>query len=153
MDITFNKATIKDIDGIYHVETHCFSSPWSLDSIRDDMMENENALYLTAADNGRIIGFCAMHTVLDEGHIMNLAVLEEFRGKRIGERLLKKMFELAPPEVACYTLEVRVSNTSAIKLYTRLGFKCFGLRPGYYADTGESAMIMWLGKEPEQYGT
>jgi ribosomal-protein-alanine N-acetyltransferase len=149
MDIKFRKAATDDIDDIYYVETHCFGSPWSIDSIRDDINENDSALYVVAADNRRIMGFCAMHAILDEGHIMNLAVLEEYRGRRIGEKLLKKMFELAPPKVVNYTLEVRVSNTSAIKLYTRLGFKCFGLRPGYYADTGECAIIMWLNAEPE----
>lgn len=146
MDIKYRKAAINDINDIYFVETRCFRSPWSIDSINDDINENDRALYVVATDNGRIIGFCAMHTVLDEGHIMNLAVLEEYRGRRIGEKLLNKMFELAPREVIYYTLEVRVSNASAIKLYTRLGFKGFGLRPGYYADTGESALIMWLGK-------
>lgn len=146
MDIEFRKAAAKDITDIFHVETYCFSSPWSIDSIRDDISENDRALYVVATDNGRIIGFCAMHAVLDEGHIINLAVIEEYRGRRIGEQLLNKAFELAPPEIADYTLEVRVTNAPAIKLYTRLGFKCFGFRPGYYADTGESAMIMWLNK-------
>lgn len=109
-----------------------------------DITENDRAVYVVAEHIGRIIGFCAMHTVLDEGHIMNVAVLQEYRGKRVAERLIKSMFSLAPEGVVNYTLEVRVSNAAAIKLYTRLGFRCFGLRPGYYEDTGESAMIMWL---------
>lgn len=120
-----------------------------MESIREDICENERALYVVAAEGERIIGFCAMHSIFDEGHIMNVAVLEEYRGKHIAEKLLKKMFELAPPEVVNYTLEVRVSNATAIKLYTRMGFRSFGLRPGYYADTGESAMIMWLNTEPK----
>jgi ribosomal-protein-alanine N-acetyltransferase len=144
MDIVYRRANSKDIVDIFYVESRCFKSPWSMESIREDISENERALYVVAAEGGRIIGFCAMHSVFDEGHIMNVAVLEEYRGKRIGEKLLKKMFELAPPEVENYTLEVRVSNAPAIKLYTRMGFRSFGLRPGYYADTGESAMIMWL---------
>lgn len=118
-----------------------------MDSIREDICENERALYVVATDGGRVIAFCALHAIFDEGHIMNVAVLEDYRGKRIGEKLLKKAFELTPPEVVNYTLEVRVSNAPAISLYTRMGFKSFGLRPGYYADTGESAMIMWLNTE------
>lgn len=144
MDVRLRRASPKDIIDIFYVESRCFKSPWSMDSIREDICGNDSAIYVVATDGGRIIGFCAMHTVLDEGHIMNVAVLEDYRGKRIGERLLKKTFEYAPPEVVNYTLEVRVSNAPAIKLYTRLGFRSFGLRPGYYADTGESAMIMWL---------
>lgn len=144
MDIRFRRASAKDIINIFYVETRCFKSPWSMDSIREDICGNDRAIYVLATDGERVVGFCAMHTVLDEGHIMNLAVLEEYRGRRIGERLLKKTIGLAPPGVENYTLEVRISNATAIKLYTRLGFKSFGLRPGYYADTGESAMIMWL---------
>jgi ribosomal-protein-alanine N-acetyltransferase len=146
MDIKYRKAAPKDITDIFYVESRCFNSPWSMESIRADITENDNALYIVAVANSRVIGFCAMHSVLDEGHIMNVAVLESFRGKRVAEKLLGKMFELAPPAVTNYTLEVRVSNAPAIKLYTRLGFRSFGLRPGYYADTGESAMIMWLNR-------
>jgi ribosomal-protein-alanine N-acetyltransferase len=144
MQVEFRKAAEKDITDIFYVETRCFNSPWPMDSIREDITENDRSVYVVAEDSGRIIGFCAMHTVLDEGHIMNVAVLPEYRGKRIAERLIKSMFGLAPEGVVNYTLEVRVSNAPAIKLYNRLGFRCFGLRPGYYADTGESAMIMWL---------
>ena len=144
MDVELRKAAADDVPEIFNVETRCFSSPWSFDSIMSDISENECALYIVAEDGARVIGFCGMHTVLGEGHIMNIAVLEEYRGKGVGERLLKKMFELAPPYVANYTLEVRPSNTNAIRIYTKLGFSCFGMRPGYYEDTGESAMIMWL---------
>lgn len=143
MKIDFRSAQKSDITEIFYVETRCFSSPWSMESITEDIQSNDCAVYVVAAQGGRIIGFCAMHIVLDEGHIMNVAVLPEYRGRRIAERLLKTMFESAP-YVRHYTLEVRVSNAPAIKLYERLGFKGFGLRPGYYADTGESAMIMWM---------
>lgn len=143
MNLGFRRAEAKDISDIFYVETRCFNSPWSMESIKEDITENDRAVYVVAEDEGRIVGFCAMHTIFDEGHIMNVAVLPEYRGKRIAERLLRTMFGYAP-DIAHYTLEVRVSNAPAIKLYDRLGFRCFGLRPGYYEDTGESAMIMWL---------
>lgn len=146
MEIKLRKAGKRDISGIYFVETHCFQTPWSRDSFVYDICENGLALYIVALDGGRIIGFCGMHFILDEGHIMNVAILEEYRGRRIGEKLLKKMFELSSPEVESYTLEVRESNAPAKKLYERLGFKYSGLRPGYYADTGEDAFIMWLNR-------
>lgn len=149
MNIVFRRAEAKDITDIFYVETRCFKSPWSMDSIKEDITGNERAVYVVAEEDGRIVGFCAMHTIFDEGHIMNVAVLPEYRGRRIAERLLKTMFGLSPG-TAHYTLEVRVSNAPAIKLYDRLGFRCFGLRPGYYEDTGESAMIMWLSAEDKQ---
>ena len=146
MNVEFRRATKKDIKSIYNVEVRCFKSPWSLDSIKKDICINPNAIYVVAVDGKRIIGFCAMHTVLDEGHIMNVAVIDEYRGRRVGENLLTEMFKLSSKNTCCYTLEVRESNVPAIRLYSRLGFKSYGLRPGYYADTGESAMIMWREK-------
>lgn len=144
MDIKIRRAAKKDISGIHNVEIHSFLTPWSIDSFFYDICENGLAVYAVALDGKKVVGFCGMHYILDEGHIMNLAVLEEYRGRRIGEMLLKKLFELAPPEVENYTLEVRVSNMPAIKLYERLGFKSYGVRRGYYQDTGEDALIMWL---------
>jgi [ribosomal protein S18]-alanine N-acetyltransferase len=147
MEINLRKARKKDIPGIYAVETKCFITPWSLESFHFDICENGLALYIVALDGSRVAGFCGMHSILDEGHIMNVAVLEEYRGNGIGERLIKKMFELAPPEVESYTLEVREFNAPAKKLYEKLGFTYSGTRPGYYADTGENALIMWLKKD------
>ncbi|MDD5018709.1 MAG: ribosomal protein S18-alanine N-acetyltransferase [Eubacteriales bacterium] len=146
MDIEYRKATCEDLDGIYIVETNCFSIPWSKLSLEIDLCQNKKALYVVALYNGRIIGFCGMRVILNEGHIMNVAVLENYRGIGIGAALLKTMFALAPGYVDQYTLEVRVSNSAAINLYTKLGFFGVGIRPKYYADTGEDALIMWTNK-------
>ena len=146
MDVEFRKAAPGDVLGIFAVETHCFAKPWSLDSIRDDVNRPDDSLYTVAESSGHIIGFCGMRIILDEGHIMNMAVLEEYRGQDIGRRLLKTMFDLAPVYVTRYTLEVRVSNIPAIRLYKRFGFVSLGIRPGYYADNDEDALIMWLEK-------
>jgi len=142
-EITFRKARKSDVSGIYEVETSCFASPWSLASISYDICDNPLALYVVASDGEKIIGFCGMHCILNEGHIMNLAVLEQYRENGIGEKLLRKLFEHAPPEIESYTLEVRKSNAAAIGLYKKLGFKPSGIRRGYY-DNGEDALIMWF---------
>ncbi|MGI5850301.1 MAG: ribosomal protein S18-alanine N-acetyltransferase [Christensenellales bacterium] len=146
MDIKYRKAIKEDILDIFYVETRCFISPWSMESIHFDICQNDYSLYVVAETGNRLIGFCGMHIVFDEGHIMNIAVLEEYRGAGVGMELLKKLFELAPAHIDKYTLEVRVSNAPAIRLYTRLGFTALGIRPKYYADTGEDALIMWLDK-------
>ena len=85
-----------------------------------------------------------MWLVLDEGHITNIAVHPDYRGRGIGEKLVLAMLELARNSgIAGVTLEVRVSNNAAKKLYNKLGFVDSGIRKGYYSDTGEDAVIMW----------
>jgi ribosomal-protein-alanine N-acetyltransferase len=85
-----------------------------------------------------------MWIVLDEGHITNIAVHPDFRGMKIGEKLVLAMLQTAKENNAMHvTLEVRTSNEVARNLYRKLGFKDSGIRKGYYADTGEDAVIMW----------
>ena len=140
--MNFRLAACEDASDIYDVETACFKTPWSFESIRSDLCLNEYAYYFVAEDDGKLVGFCGVHIVLDEGHIMNVAVLPEYRGRGIGELLLLTMFSFTNLEY--YTLEVRASNKSAISLYKRLGFVTAGRRPNYYID--EDALIMWRNK-------
>lgn len=142
-DIIYRKAVCADADGIHHVEKNCFASPWSKYSIENDVCINASAMYVVAVSGGRVIGFCGVHFILDEGHIVNVAVLNEYRGRGIGRALVRKMLGLSPVHIAHFTLEVRVSNAPAIKIYELLGFKSAGVRPGYYRDTREDALIMW----------
>jgi ribosomal-protein-alanine N-acetyltransferase len=91
-----------------------------------------------------IVGYGGMWIIIDEAHITNIAVEPAYRGKKLGEQILKGLMELAKlKRVARMTLEVRVSNDDAQKLYKRIGFKPAGIRPGYYIDTNEDALIMW----------
>lgn len=140
--MNFRLAACDDASAIFDIETACFKTPWSFDSIQADLCQNEHAFYFVAEDDDGLVGFCGIHIVLDEGHIMNVAVLPEYRGKGVGEALLRTMMSYTG--LAYYTLEVRVSNRSAISLYTRLGFESVGIRPEYYID--EDALIMWYGK-------
>jgi ribosomal-protein-alanine N-acetyltransferase len=143
MDIEYRRAHSGDADGIYFVEAHCFAVPWSYDSIQQDVCANPDALYVTALERGHVIGFTGMHVVCDEGHIMNMAVLEEYRGQGVGRRLMEEVLSAAPEKVRSYTLEVRRSNEAAIRLYRRMGFYAVGVRRGYYTQPPEDALIMW----------
>jgi ribosomal-protein-alanine N-acetyltransferase len=143
MGIEFRPARCGDESGIYFVEAHCFRVPWSFDAIEQDVCLNPDSLYIAAFDKGHVIGFTGMHAVLDEGHIMNMAVLEEYRGQGVGQKLMETLFEIAPEKVCSYTLEVRESNHAAIRLYKRLGFTGVGIRRGYYTNPIENALIMW----------
>lgn len=143
MKVAYRQALEDDAIGIHLVETHCFNTPWSFESILYEMCENDIAVYVVAEVDHQIIGFAGLHEIFNEGHITNVAVLPEFRGRRIGEKLLNKLFSIVKNTVDQYTLEVRVSNKAAITLYSRLGFKPAGVRPKYYTDTHEDALIMW----------
>ena len=142
MSVVYREAVREDIGDIYKVETACFKQPWSLESLYTDILENELSCYLVAEEEGVITGYCGVHIIIDEGHITNVAVLPEYRQRGIGRGLLETMLEQTGLE--SYTLEVRVSNATAIKLYQSMGFVAFGKRPRYYGN--EDALIMWKGK-------
>jgi ribosomal-protein-alanine N-acetyltransferase len=143
MDIEYRPARRADADGVYFVEVNCFRVPWSREAIEFDLCGNPGAVYMVALDKGRVIGFTGMHVVLDEGHVMNMAVLEEYRRQGVGQKLMEALFSLAPEAVRSYTLEVRASNQPAMRLYRRLGFYGVGYRRGYYTNPVEDALIMW----------
>lgn len=139
MNVIIRTATQKDIKDIYNIETQCFTRPWSYVSILSDLSCNELARYVVAEIDGNLVGYCSMHIVVDEGHIMNIAVLKDFRRRGIAEKLLKKTIELS--KAVFFTLEVRMSNFGAVQLYEKFGFEIMGRRPKYYGD--EDALIMF----------
>lgn len=93
---------------------------------------------------GSIIGYGGMWTIMDEAHVTNVAVRSAYRGRGFGELLLRELQQKALTYGStAMTLEVRVSNEIAQNLYRKLGFKPSGLRPKYYTDNQEDALIMW----------
>lgn len=143
--VTFRVATEKDIDQIVHIEQKSFTVPWPREAFYQDILTNRYALYLLMEENGVVIGYCGVWLVIDEAHITNIAVLPEYRGKKLGETLLKKMMDIAIEAGAeTMTLEVRVSNTPARSLYKKLGFQEGGIRKNYYTDNQEDAQVMWV---------
>lgn len=145
VNVTFRAATEKDIDQIVHIERKSFTVPWPKEAFYQDILTNRYALYLLMEEKDVVIGYCGVWIVLDEAHITNIAVLPEYRGKKLGERLLKKMMEIAREAGAeTMTLEVRVSNIPARSLYKKLGFQEGGIRKNYYTDNQEDALVMWV---------
>jgi [ribosomal protein S18]-alanine N-acetyltransferase len=135
---------LEDLEVILEIERASFSTPWSLQSFIAELKDNEYAQYRCLELDGRVIGYMGLWFILDEGHITNIAISPEYRGQRWGEFLMtftmKEMFEQGMERM---TLEVRVNNYPAQDLYKRMGFTEAGVRKGYYADTGEDALIMW----------
>lgn len=124
------------------LERVCFSDPWSENSIASEL-ENRLSYWLVAEENGRVLGYIGSQTVLGETDIMNLAVSREHRRKGIARALLVALMDaLKSQGNRCITLEVRQSNLPAQALYEQLGFRQVGLRPNYYRDPKEAALIL-----------
>ena len=100
--------------------------------------------YMVAQTGDTIIGGAGMRNIAGDGEITNVAILEEYRGRGYGKKLLTALLEEGTKMGAnAFTLEVRISNTPAIRLYESLGFVSEGVRPGFYERPKEDALIMW----------
>lgn len=141
------KLEEKDLEQVSIIEKNIFSDPWSKKSFAD-VLEREDVLFLVAEENERILGYIGVYISLDEGEITNVAVEESQRKKGIGEKLLDELImKLEERDVISIFLEVRFSNTPALSLYKKKGFKEVGIRKGFYDKPKEDAIIMLRQKE------
>lgn len=132
-----------DVDGVFQVEKNCFEHHWSKGEFEKEM-KNDVANYLVAEINNKIVGYVGIWFIAGEGHITNVAVHSDYRGKKIGDELIKHLVKKCIENyIFAMTLEVRVSNIVAQNLYKKYGFKLSGIRKEYYSDNKEDAMIMW----------
>ena len=130
------------VEAVAQLETVCFSDPWSITSIGSEV-DNPLSLWIVALDGEKVVGYVGSQSVLGWADMMNLAVSPDYRRLGIGERLVNELtLQLKDDNVSCLTLEVRQSNSSAISLYTKLGFAEVGRRPGYYHNPREDALIL-----------
>lgn len=144
-EVTYRLMTVEDLDQLMEVEHASFTTPWTKEAFYHELMYNQFAHYVVAVWKGRVVGYCGVWVIMDEAHITNIAVHPDFRGKKIGEMLLRHVISLSMAYGATkMTLEVRVTNLVAQSLYKKLGFKETGIRKGYYSDNHEDALIMWV---------
>jgi ribosomal-protein-alanine N-acetyltransferase len=130
------------VEAIARLEKVCFSDPWSANSIASEVY-NPLSLWLVALEDEHLIGYVGSQSVLGWADMMNLAVDPDHRRLGVAEQLVLELIrQLKENQVTCLTLEVRLSNTSAISLYTKLGFCEVGRRPGYYHNPREDALIL-----------
>ncbi|MCK8059440.1 MULTISPECIES: ribosomal protein S18-alanine N-acetyltransferase [unclassified Fusibacter] len=136
--------TLGDLDGVMLVESLSFKTPWDRASFESELTLNRLARYMVIEVDGVIVGYAGYWHVMDEGHITNVAIHPAFRKHGLGKALIAHLVNRAvSEEINHLTLEVRVSNEPAIALYKGFGFVSRGVRPKYYQDTGEDALIMW----------
>lgn len=145
--VTTRDMVLNDVDKVVSIENQCFPTPWSPYAFCCEILDNTFANYLVLVNGENpedILGYAGMWVILDEAHVTNIAIDPQYRGKRLGEFLLLSLIERALKKGAtAITLEVRVSNASALKLYEKIGFTKEGIRKGYYQDNNEDAIIMW----------
>jgi tRNA threonylcarbamoyl adenosine modification protein YeaZ/ribosomal-protein-alanine acetyltransferase len=135
---------LRDIDAVWEIEKLSFKTPWSKESFIEEIKAKDRARYVVAELGDTVVGYGGMWLIIDEAHITNIAVHPDYRKQKIGKRIVEKMIAVASSEgITSLTLEVRVSNAPAIKLYKDLDFQEVAMRKGYYADTNEDALIMW----------
>lgn len=143
-EVVVRAAAAEDAGALWEIEKACFPDPWSLEAITFELAENPKAHYIVATEDDKIVGYVGIWHLFDEGHIMNVAVLPEHRGKHVGQRMIEAMIAMGLADgVTHHTLEVRASNAPAIGLYEKMGFAVEGCRANYYQNDGEDALIMW----------
>ncbi len=153
VDIVIERMRFGHIKQVTEVEKRSFSSTWPFGAFFSELF-NRRAYYVVATIEGKVVGFAGMWIVQDEAHITTLAVDPNWRGRKIGERLLLHLLLEAKKRGAKYaTLEVRVSNIIAQNLYQKYNFKIVHLRKGYYSDNKEDAYVMQVEDlQSEEYG-
>ena len=148
-DIVIRGEQREDLEDIHYCENSSFDLPWSYAMLYDDIIENDNTVYLVVEKDGRIIGYGGMWIIFDEAHITNVCILPEYRGSGYGYRLMQELIEVSKEFGAdAMSLEVRVSNKTAMKLYKKCGFSVHGIRKRYYSNNGEDAYVMWTERGP-----
>jgi len=136
-----------DLAAIERVERRSYPTPWSRSMFASEIAK-PTSICLGAVEPGAgLVGYLIISRYVDAWHVMNVAVDPDHRGRGIARTLFDDLFaRTAEDGGRGYTLEVRVSNEEAIRLYERLGFKSRGVRRGYYTDNREDALVMW--KDP-----
>ena len=135
--------TAEDIPAVHAIESASFPTPWPPYAFRQELETNRMARYIVVRGGERVIAYAGIWLMVDEAHVTTFAVLPAYRRRGIGGLLLSELMTLsADLSAVAVTLEVRLSNAAARRLYGEFGFKPVGVRPRYYSDNGEDALIL-----------
>jgi ribosomal-protein-alanine N-acetyltransferase len=141
--VELRPLSLRDLGAIEEIERASYPTPWSRSMFASELAK-PSSICIGAFRGSRLCGYMIISRYVDAWHVMNIAVAEEERRHGIATALLQRLFEVtAGEERRGYTLEVRVSNAGAIRLYEGIGFRQRGVRRGYYTDNREDALIMW----------
>lgn len=141
--LQINDMQMEDLEQVSLIEARCFSMPWSRKSF-EEALHKSDAVYVTAKEGEKVVGYCGAYVILDEADINQVAVEPFSRKKGIGRKMLEILLQkLEKAGIYAVTLEVRKSNEAAIALYESLGFVTEGIRRNFYEKPVEDALIMW----------
>lgn len=156
-ELRFRRMRVEDLPRVVEIEKDGFRHPWSRDLLERELShawstvllaleERQVAARLAPGERTEVIvGFIVFWLVHDEVHVLNIATAREERRRGIGRALMEEAAEAGRRRGATLaTLEVRRSNLAAIALYRALGYRQVGVRPNYYAEEGEDAIVMVL---------
>ena len=138
----FREMLVEDLDQVMELEEDLFTVPWTKEGFFT-FLTREDTMFFVVEEKEKILGYCSMMRVLDEGDILNVAVRRDRQREGIGQFLVDSLFRMVKPlGIRLVHLEVRESNGSARRLYQRMGFREDGLRKNYYTDPAEAAVLM-----------
>jgi ribosomal-protein-alanine N-acetyltransferase len=147
--IELRRLITRDLEAIERIERSSYPTPWSRSMFASELAKPSSiSLGAFESETAKLVGYLVISRYVDAWHVMNVAVEPDRRREGIANALFERLFELTAGDPSRgYTLEVRISNEAAIKLYEQLGFQSRGVRRGYYTDNREDALIMW--REPQ----
>lgn len=143
---TIRRLTYGDLPAVLALERRSFPAPWSLAMFVLELSKPSGVCLAAETESG-LVGYLVCSRYADIWHLMNVAVEADQRRKGLAGALIRRLLDEAGREER-YTLEVRISNAGAIRMYEQLGFRAAGRRLRYYHDNNEDALIMWFG-EPD----
>ena len=141
-EAVIRRLAYSDLPAVISIERRSFPTPWSLAMFVLELSK-PSGICLAATEEDELLGYLVCSRYDQVWHLMNVAVTPERRRAGVARRLITRLVEKGGGKLP-FTLEVRISNQPAITMYERLGFRSAGVRPRYYQDNGEDALIMWL---------
>jgi ribosomal-protein-alanine N-acetyltransferase len=141
--LSIEPMQLEDVPDVHRIESASFPTPWPDYAFKQEIATNRLAHYLVVKAGDETVGYGGMWLMVDEAHVTTFAVLPAWRRRGIGGRLMLELMRVALKLNAhIVTLEVRLSNHAARALYGKFGFRPVGIRPRYYSDNNEDALIM-----------
>jgi [ribosomal protein S18]-alanine N-acetyltransferase len=141
-ELRVRRLAYSDLPAVIAIERRSFPTPWSL-AVFVLELSKPAGICLAASAGEELLGYVVCSRYDQVWHLMNIAVSPDHRGEGVAGAIMRRLFEEGRGTLP-FTLEVRVTNKRAIGMYERFGFRSAGVRPRYYHDNGEDALIMWL---------
>jgi ribosomal-protein-alanine N-acetyltransferase len=151
VNVVLRRLEAEHLDDVEEIERASYPTPWSRAMFAAELRKPGSLALGAFLDDDTIVGYAFVSRYVDAWHVMNIAVTPSYRRRGIATTLLERLLEVTAGDPRRgHTLEVRVSNVGAIRLYESLGFQSRGIRRGYYTDNREDALIMWRDVDPEE---